>query len=493
MDAFLTYILISSLCLSICYLGYLLFQRNEYKFQHLRYFLIISMFVSIFLPLSNFKISNSFLTKPHVTRNEKIEASVQLNGIYDENTVNLAQTSENITSQRFDLIFKKVIYPLYLIVSSILFLSLIIHLFFMLFLSIKSVKTHEGNTTFFSSEKIKSPFTFFRWIYLPKNWSERENKAEIILHEKVHASQLHSIDLVIMKILSIVMWFNPLVWLMRNSLLLVHEYIADDKVINSGFDLINYQALLINQVAEEKFILLSSGFNQSLIKNRFTMMNKANSNKDSRPRILALIPVVLILFVGVSFIKGQVAQNVDSGASKVFTFVIDAGHGGKDPGAIINDNIKEKDLTLSFIKAFKKKAPSYKNLKLVFTREDDEFLELNQRIKNQSDLFISIHINVSSNIELSGIEGYIAKESEYKEKSEAISNLILSELKQVDGIKTQNSTKEANFFVLNNSKCPAILINLGFISNQDDLSFISDKNNQDLICDKILNAISKLD
>jgi N-acetylmuramoyl-L-alanine amidase len=445
------------------------------------------------MPLSNFKISNNFLTKAHDPRYQRIEGGVQLNDIYDENATNFAQTSENTMFQRFDLNIKRIIYPLYLIISSIIFLILIIHLFFILFLSIISVKTREENSTFFSSEKIKSPFTFFSWIYLPTNMSESENKAEIIIHEKAHASQLHSIDLLLMNMLSIVMWFNPLVWLMRKSLLQVHEYIADDKVINSGFNLFNYQALLINLVAEEKFISISSGFKQSLIKNRFIMMNNANSNKDSRPRYLTLIPIILLLFLGVSLINGQASQNVDSIGSKVFTVLIDAGHGGKDPGAIINGNIKEKDLTLSYINAFKKKAPSYKNLKLVFTREDDEFRELNQRVNNPSDLLVSVHLWTSPNTELSGIDCYIGSESEYKEESVAIGNLILSELKQVNGIKTQNSSKEANFFILNNCKCPAILINLGFISNEGDLSFISDKNYQDLICDKILYSISNLD
>jgi len=290
----------------------------------------------------------------------------------------------------------------------------------------------------------------------------------------------------LIELLSAVMWFNPLVWMMKNSVQLVHEYLADEGVLNTGTDKLRYQALLINQIAEERLICLSSSFNHSLIKKRMIMMTKSKFNRGSKLKIFALIPLATILFIGVACINGQeVNKN-----SKAFTVVVDAGHGGKDPGAKLNGGITEKDLSFSIAKMLKEKASSNTKLNLILTREKDEFMELNKRIASDADLFISIHSNFSENTDASGIECFIAEKSENKTESKNIGKLVVSELNQLSGMKT--SLKEANFLVLRESKCPALLLNIGYISNPNDLSFISDEYNQGLICDKILNVINQL-
>jgi hypothetical protein len=128
---------------------------------------------------------------------------------------------------------------------------------------------------------------------------------DIIKHESVHASQYHSVDLIIVELLSAVMWFNPLIWMIKRSVQSVHEYLADEGVLNAGTDKLRYQALLINQVAEESLICLSSGFNNSLIKKRMIMMNKIKSNAGSKLSILALLPLAAVLFFAGACVNGQ--------------------------------------------------------------------------------------------------------------------------------------------------------------------------------------------
>jgi gliding motility-associated protein GldM len=101
------------------------------------------------------------------------------------------------------------------------------------------------------------------------------------------------------------MWFNPLIWMMRNSMQLVHEYLADEGALSTGIDKLKYQALLINQVTEERLICLSSSFNHSLIKKRMIMMTKSKFNQRTKLKILTLVPVAVILFLGVACINGQ--------------------------------------------------------------------------------------------------------------------------------------------------------------------------------------------
>jgi hypothetical protein len=85
----------------------------------------------------------------------------------------------------------------------------------------------------------------------------------------------------------------------------VHEYLADEGVLSTGIDRLQYQALLVNQVAEERIICLSSGFHHSLIKKRLIMMTKNKPDQDPKLRILSLVPIALFLFVGVACINGQ--------------------------------------------------------------------------------------------------------------------------------------------------------------------------------------------
>ena len=483
MEAFVRYILVSTSCLSFLYLAYLIFQRRESRFHYLRYFLLVSIVLSVVIPFSTFHINlnispeNFDTEEVHLETENTFEETNELINIR-ENEIRNSDTNWNIT------LFITVIYVIGLLFMG---LHLLIHLIKILYLFSICEKTKQGKTLVLFHNKIVSPFTFFNWIFIPSNYLKENENNDILTHERIHALQYHTIDILLIELLLAMMWFNPLVWMMKKSVQLVHEYLADEGVLNTGIDRLRYQALLINQVAEERLICLSSNFNHSLIKKRMIMMTKSKFNQSSKLRILYLIPLAAALFVGVTCINGQKVNK----SSKTLTIIVDAGHGGKDSGAK-NDNILEKDLSLSITKMLKERASSNKKLNLIFTREKDEFLELNKRIASDADLLISIHVNFAKNSNLSGVECYVAKDSEYKENSEIAGRLMVTELSQLSGIKTKTSLKEANFKILKKSKCPALLLSIGYLSNPNDLSFITDQSNQGLICDKILNAINQI-
>ena len=180
-----------------------------------------------------------------------------------------------------------------------------------------------------------------------------------------------------------------------------------------------------------------------------------------------------------------------------YTVVIDAGHGGKDFGAQIKDKAKEKDIALSLAKLLQENTKDNTDFKLIFTRDSDVFVRIDKRMNKpneiKADLFISIHMNSNTNKELSGIECYTAKLSDYKTKSEHIGRLFIDEFKQLEKIKTQDSIIRADFAVINYCQCPALLLNIGYLTNSNDLAYVSNVHNQRLICDKILKAITKIE
>ena len=118
-----------------------------------------------------------------------------------------------------------------------------------------------------------------------------ENPA-ILTHERMHIAHRHSLDLIIFLPLQILFWWNPLTWITREELRLLHEYEADESVIQNGIDATQYQLLLVRKAVGEQRFTLASGFQHAKLKNRIEMMLKPSSSGWMRWSYLALIPVL---------------------------------------------------------------------------------------------------------------------------------------------------------------------------------------------------------
>jgi bla regulator protein BlaR1 len=132
-------------------------------------------------------------------------------------------------------------------------------------------------------KKRSIPFSFFNLIFIGKQ--DIEENTQIIEHEKIHAKQIHTIDLLIAELLVAAMWFNPFIWMYKRELQQVHEFLADEGVLNSGVDQLEYQTLLVNHAAEGRLVAVSSNFSYSLIiKKRIKMMSKKENTWQSRSK-----------------------------------------------------------------------------------------------------------------------------------------------------------------------------------------------------------------
>lgn len=221
------------------------------------------------------------------------------------------------------------------------------------------------------------------------------------------------------------------------------------------------------------------------------------------------------------------------------TVVIDAGHGGKDPGAI-NGKTLEKNITLSVaLKLGKLIEDNYPDVKVIYTRKTDKFVELHDRAaianKNNADLFISIHVNAATNRSAQGHETFvmgtaksqsnlevcqlensvIVLENDYTSKYEGFdpsnpeSYIIFSLLQNshleqsldfatlvqqkagTSPIKRDRGVKQGNLLVLWKCTMPAVLIELGFISNSGDLKSLKGTANQQAMAKYIFNAFKE--
>ncbi|MGB3075533.1 MAG: TonB family protein, partial [Chitinophagales bacterium] len=159
------------------------------------------------------------------------------------------------------------------------------------------------------SPKVKSPFSFFNTIYLPKGHQFSESELEeIITHEKTHVQGRHTLDVLFVELVCSALWLSPMVYLYRKKLRELHEFLADAEVLkNTPWE--NYASFLIAQKDEGLQQRLSNQLIYSQLKNRLVMMNKQRSFRSAKYKYLAIIPILFLALVIFSFREKSEAQN----------------------------------------------------------------------------------------------------------------------------------------------------------------------------------------
>ncbi|MBQ6300973.1 MAG: TonB family protein [Bacteroidales bacterium] len=143
------------------------------------------------------------------------------------------------------------------------------------------------------TERDIDPFSWMKYIVLSgKDWEAPHES--ILAHEKAHIGLGHSLEVLLVDVLSALQWFNPAIWMLRADLQELHEYEADDAVLRAGTNIKEYQYLLIRKAVSKSGYSVANSFNHSILKNRITMMSKSKSPLSRGLRVLYLIPLTCI-------------------------------------------------------------------------------------------------------------------------------------------------------------------------------------------------------
>jgi len=138
-------------------------------------------------------------------------------------------------------------------------------------------------------EESTTAFSFFNYLFIGTDAPEAEL---ITRHELVHIQQKHSADIIFLELFKIINWFNPLVYLLQNSLKTVHEYIADEQTAVQGTDALTYSAFLVNNAyGLSGSSITHSFFNYNLLKKRIIMLHQQRSGSLARLKYLVAIPL----------------------------------------------------------------------------------------------------------------------------------------------------------------------------------------------------------
>ena len=153
------------------------------------------------------------------------------------------------------------------------------------------------DTTVHLLPRPEGPFSFFHWIFVYPDAHTGEELHEILTHERTHARQWHSVDVMIGELACIVCWFNPFAWLMKREIRTNLEYMADEKVLETGHDSRTYQYHLLGLSHHKAAATIYNSFNVLPLKKRITMMNKRRTRAIGRTKYLMFLPLAALLMI----------------------------------------------------------------------------------------------------------------------------------------------------------------------------------------------------
>lgn len=152
-------------------------------------------------------------------------------------------------------------------------------------------------TTVHLLPRAEGPFSFFRWIFVCPDAHTGDELHEILTHERTHARQWHSIDVLTGELACIVCWFNPFAWLMKREIRTNLEYMADEKVLETGHDSRTYQYHLLGLSHHKAAATIYNSFNVLPLKKRIIMMNKRRTRAIGRTKYLMFLPLAALLMI----------------------------------------------------------------------------------------------------------------------------------------------------------------------------------------------------
>lgn len=273
------YILKFSACLAIFLAFYKLFLERENMHQFKRFYLLGSILTSIAIPFITFTT--------YVEPQPIVDGFNEIDPLTSELVL---ATTENLTNYVPIILWS--IYGIGLLLFGLKFA-------FNLSQMILKIKRNPKlkNSTFINVllQDLVSPHTFFSYIFLNKyKYETYQIPEEVLLHEQTHAKQKHSIDILLIEILQVIFWFNPLIHVIKNSIKLNHEFLADKAVLNKGVETSSYQQILLAFTTNDKDIQLANAINYSSIKKRITVMKTQTSKQKIWLRSFVLLPLLAL-------------------------------------------------------------------------------------------------------------------------------------------------------------------------------------------------------
>lgn len=298
MVAFWIYLLKSSFCLTLLYGFYTLFFASTTRFSLNRWVLVGGMLTCLLLPFVSLELEHEPLVQSPFRLMQEWEQPVE---VIPAPAAGMAETVRPETGHWEWLVIWMVVY---LSGCTFVFLQWVAG-YLRLFRWINRQEYKECNGLRWVLYDI--PVRSFSWgTYIVMNRQEYEASSPVCLHEEMHCRYGHCYDNLLIQLILIFHWWNPLVWKLKHELSGVHEYQADEGVLDQGIDAKIYQLLLVRKAVGSRLYSMACGFTHSSLKKRISMMSKKRNTKWVRLRVLLAVP--LAAGVVYAFAKPEVKE-----------------------------------------------------------------------------------------------------------------------------------------------------------------------------------------
>ena len=279
MNTLFVYILESTICLSVLYVVYWFFLRRDTFFQLNRLFLLFMVIFSLLIP---------FLSFQWIPSNQSSAFMVLLDPV-------LITPAKMKHALSVHLQWIEIATVVYITGSLIFLLRFLLQLFQLYRITRKyGISQSHGQRVVFI-DRGYSPFSFLNLVFMNESVIPEGSLPAILEHERVHIRQHHSLDMILVELATILQWFNPIIWLTGREIRSIHEYLADEGVLQDGINGSEYQQIILNETICIQVNDLANNFNVSLIKKRIAMMTKSKSGTWAKIKVLIALPALAAL------------------------------------------------------------------------------------------------------------------------------------------------------------------------------------------------------
>ena len=263
------------------------FLKKETFFNWNRLYLISTAILSVILPFVKVESFKNVLPKQYIIKLPEVFIGEEVK----ETTTKVV--TETIAPNVQYVFNWEVFLYVGMFLAAILFFFKIIKICWLLY---KNPKSKIDRFNIIKLLNCTAAFSFFNYIFLGECLTEEE-KASILKHEIVHVKQKHTLDLLFFEVLRIIFWYNPLVYMYQNRIMVIHEFIADAEAIKHENKSSYYQNLLSQVFQIKNISFINPFFKQSLIKKRIVMLQKSKSKQINLFKYALIIPVVLGMLI----------------------------------------------------------------------------------------------------------------------------------------------------------------------------------------------------
>lgn len=497
----LAYYLIQVMAVSGILYSYFHFCLRNKKFHHYnRFYILIALVVSVVVPFLSIPVY-IFVQEKNTSLVFQTLTLISSPILEDEGT---GSTPLQFADEGYQI--KYLVYFGYLMLIFFFTAKLILSLHRIGKL-IRNYPVKKINDIFFvNTREPRTPFSFFNWLFWDQAIELNSKKGEqVFRHELFHIRQKHSFDIIFLELLTILFWINPFFHLFKKELRAIHEFLADQHVA-SEHEKLDYAELLLMRVLQTENSLVNSFF-QNHIKRRITMLT--TSQQTGRQYLRKIMALPLLSLVTVFFAFTYVTEkkgHSNANAAGSFTIVIDAGHGGDDPGARSQDGRHlESNIMLELAQQVQRLGKEYQ-IDVVLTRANNNYpgsaAGMESGLKKRVDIaaassagaFISLHMNAAgkNNSGTKGFEAYVALNQFNDSRSAILATALLENVSAFYPTKQHLQRAGTSIYVLDKNIVPSVLLHCGNISDESDLSFITNPVNQEKVARALLTGINKV-